>query len=488
MSASASSPSAAISDSALAIAAQVKRGERTAVSVVEQALSAMGETKQYKAYLSVLEASALEQAAAIDKKRERGEALGPLAGVPVAVKDNIVVANGVTTCASRMLENFKSPYHATAVERLIAADAIPVGKTNLDEFAMGSTCETSAFGGALNPIDTSRIPGGSSGGSAVAVASRTVPVSLGSDTGGSIRQPAACCGVVGLKPTYGRVSRYGLVAYASSLDQIGPFGRNVADTAAVLQAIAGHDPRDNTSSTQPAEDFVAAAQKGALEGLKGKVIGMPVEAFGEGLQSEVGETLRSALAACEKAGAKVVDVHLPSLKHAVATYYVIATAEASANLARYDGVRYTHRSPVAKDLFGLYAQSRSEGFGFEVKKRILLGTWVLSSGFYDAYYMKAQKVRRLITEDFTKAFAACDVVVTPTMPTMTPKVGEIFSDPMTMYLQDIYTVALNLAGLPGISLPCGKVGHLPVGMQLIGKPFAEGQLLGIAAGYEALAN
>lgn len=490
MSPSSASPSASLtasSSSALALAAQVRSGERSALAITEEALGAIGKTQDLKAYLSVLDDYARERAQAVDAKRARGEALGPLAGVPIALKDNIVVASGRTTCASRMLENFRSPYNATVVERLLAADAIPVGKTNLDEFAMGSTCETSAFGGALNPIDRSRIPGGSSGGSAVAVASGSVPVSLGSDTGGSIRQPAACCGVIGLKPTYGRVSRYGLVAYASSLDQIGTFSHTVADAAALLQVIAGADTHDTTSSTLPLGDFSAGVKQAVQAGVRGKRIGIPKEAFGEGLQSEVGDTVRAALSRLEKEGAILVDVELPNLKHAIAAYYVIATAEASANLARFDGVRYTHRTPEAKDLFALYAQSRSEGFGYEVKKRILLGTWVLSSGFYDAYYMKAQKVRRLITNDFTKAFAACDVVVMPTMPTLPPKVGEVFSDPMAMYLQDIYTVAVNLAGLPGLSQPCGKVGALPVGLQLIGKPFAEADLLGVAANIEAFA-
>jgi len=473
--------------SALEIAGLVQTGERTAVSIIDETLKTIGETQDLKAYLSVLDASARKKALEVDAKRGRGEKLGPLAGVPIAIKDNIAVAEGKTTCASRILENFQSPYDATVISRLLAADAIPVGKTNLDEFAMGSTCETSAFGASLNPLDRERIPGGSSGGSAVAVASKSVPVSLGSDTGGSIRQPASCCGVIGLKPTYGRVSRYGLVAYASSLDQIGTFSHTVADAAALLQVISGPDVMDNTSSTQPLGDILSGLKGGdAGRQLRGKTIGLPKQAFAEGLQSEVASTVQSALAELEKAGATLVEVDLPNLQHAVAAYYVIATAEASANLARYDGVRYSRRSVEAKDLYGLYAQSRSEGFGFEVKKRILLGTWVLSSGFYDAYYMKAQKVRRLITDDFSRAFAQCDVVATPTIPTLPPKLGEIFSDPMTMYLQDIFTVALNLAGLPGLSMPCGQVAHLPVGLQLIGKPFAEGDLLQAAAGFESL--
>jgi len=463
---------------------RVHKGETSAESLVEAALNRIGATQHLNAYLSVLPEYALEKARELDRRRGQGEKLGPLAGVPIAIKDNIVVSSGKTTCASRMLENFRSPYDATVVEKLLAAGAIPVGKTNLDEFAMGSTSETSAFGAPVNPVDSSVIPGGSSGGSAVAVASGSVPVSLGSDTGGSIRQPAACCGVVGMKPTYGRVSRYGLVAYASSLDQIGPFATTVEDAALLLNAIAGHDLRDNTSSVQKVPDFTAKLG----EGLKGKSIGVPKECFGEGLSPEVESVIRAALSACERGGARIVEISLPSLKYAVATYYVIATAEASANLARYDGVRYTMRTPAPKNLYELYAKTRSEGFGPEVKKRILLGTYVLSSGFYDAYYMQAQKVRRVITEDYAKAFEECDVVAMPTLATPTPKVGKVFQDPMAMYLQDIYTVAVNLAGLPGLSLPVGKVGGLPAGLQLIGQPFAEQELFQVAAAAEKLAG
>ena len=461
---------------------KVQSGEISSESLVQSALDRIGAAQHLKAYLSILPEYALEKARDLDKRRNAGEKLGPLAGTPIAVKDNIVISSGKTTCASRILENFESPYDAAVVERLIAAGAIPVGKTNLDEFAMGSTSETSAFGAPINPIDPTIIPGGSSGGSAVAVASGTVPLSLGSDTGGSIRQPAACCGIVGMKPTYGRVSRYGLVAYASSLDQIGPFARTVEDSALLLNTLCGHDLRDNTSSTQVVPDFTAKIG----EGLKGKTIGIPKECFGEGLDKEVEATVRAALAACEREGAKIVEVTLPSLKYAVAKYYVIATAEASANLARYDGVRYTIRTPAPKNLYELYAKTRSEGFGPEVKKRILLGTYVLSSGFYDAYYMQAQKVRRVITDDYAKAFTLCDVVAMPTLPAPPSKVGEVFQDPMAMYLQDIYTVAVNLAGLPGLSLPVGKAGGLPAGLQLIGRPFEETELFQISAGVEKL--
>src|SRR5690606_31403560 len=424
------------------------------------------------AYISVLSDYALEKARALDQRLAAGEKVGALAGVPVAVKDNIVVAGGRTTCGSKILEKFESPYDATVVGRLLDAGAIPVGKTNLDEFAMGSTSETSAFGATVNPVDATLTPGGSSGGSAVAVASGSVPVSLGSDTGGSIRQPAACCGIVGMKPTYGRVSRYGLVAYASSLDQVGPFATNVADAAALLNVMAGFDARDNTSSARPTPDFAALLGSGA-DGLRGKTIGMPREAFGDGLHAGVDASVRAALAACERAGARIVEVDLPTLKYAVAAYYVIATAEASANLSRYDGVRYTRRAEDPKNLYDLYARSRSEGFGAEVQKRILLGAYVISSGFYDAYYMQAQKVRRVITDDFNKAFAQCDAIVMPTMPAPPPQIGDVFRDPMAIYLQDIYTVGVNLAGLPAISLPVAAAGGMPVGLQLIGKAFGE---------------
>jgi len=462
---------------------KVQNGEISAEKSVQASLDRIDVTKNLNAYISVLPDYALETARALDLKLAAGEKLGPLAGVPIAIKDNIVVAAGKTTCGSKILENFESPYDATVIGRLLAAGAIPVGKTNLDEFAMGSTSETSAFGAPINPVNATITPGGSSGGSAVAVASGTVPVSLGSDTGGSIRQPAACCGIVGMKPTYGRVSRYGLVAYASSLDQIGPFATTVADAALVMNALAGFDPRDNTSSAQAAPDFTALL--GGVAGLKGKVIGIPKEAFGEGLHAGVDASVRAALAACEREGAKVVEISLPTLKFAVAAYYVIATAEASANLSRYDGVRYTRRAANPRNLVDLYSRSRAEGFGAEVKKRILLGTYVLSSGFYDAYYMQAQKVRRVITDDFDKAFAQCDVIAMPTMPAPPPKVGDVFKDPMAIYLQDIYTVGVNLAGLPAISLPVAAAEGMPVGLQLIGKPFGEADLFQVAEGAEA---
>jgi aspartyl-tRNA(Asn)/glutamyl-tRNA(Gln) amidotransferase subunit A len=461
-------------------ARKVQNGEISAEKSVQESLDRVAAAQGLNAYISTLPEFALEKARDLDRRLAAGEKAGPLAGVPIAVKDNIVVSAGKTTCGSRILENFQSPYDATVIGRLLAAGAIPVGKTNLDEFAMGSTSETSAFGAPVNPVNASITPGGSSGGSAVAVASGTVPVSLGSDTGGSIRQPAACCGIVGMKPTYGRVSRYGLVAYASSLDQIGPFARNVGDAALLLNTLAGFDPRDNTSSTQAIPDFTS----GLGGGLKGKTIGIPKEAFGEGLHAGVDASVRAALAACEKAGAQIVEISLPTLKFAVAAYYVIATAEASANLARYDGVRYTHRTANPKNLMELYSKSRSEGFGAEVKKRILLGTYVLSSGFYDAYYMQAQKVRRVIKADFDKAFSQCDAVAMPTMPAPPPKVGDMFKDPMAIYLQDIYTVGVNLAGLPAISIPVAPTEGMPVGLQFIGRPFGETEMFQIAAGAE----
>jgi aspartyl-tRNA(Asn)/glutamyl-tRNA(Gln) amidotransferase subunit A len=463
-------------------ARKVQSGEVTSESLVQASLAKIEAAKGLNAYLSVMGEQALERARALDRRVAGGEKVGPLAGIPVALKDNIVTAQGKTTCGSKILGEFRSPYDATAVERLIAAGAVPVGKTNMDEFAMGSTSETSAFGAPKNPLDESVIAGGSSGGSAVAVASGTVAAALGSDTGGSIRQPASCCGLVGVKPTYGRVSRYGLVAYASSLDQIGTFGRTVADAALLLNSICGWDKHDNTSAQVVVPDFTASLAKG----IKGKVIGLPKECFGVGLQPEVRAAVMKALELLEKEGAVMREVSIPSFQYAIASYYVIATAEASANLSRFDGVRYTHRSKDVKDLFGLYAKSRSEGFGEEVKKRILLGTYVLSSGFYDAYYMQAQKVRRLITDDFNKAFASCDVLVTPTMPTLPQKLGEIYADPMAQYLGDIYTVAVNLAGLPALSQPVGRVGKLSVGMQFIGKAFQEEDLFQVAGATERL--
>jgi aspartyl-tRNA(Asn)/glutamyl-tRNA(Gln) amidotransferase subunit A len=435
-----------------------------------------------RAFLHRDEADALAQARASDERRARGEARGPLEGVPIGIKDVIAVKDQPLTCASRMLEKFISPYDATVTERLRAAGAVLWGRLNMDEFAMGSSTENSAFQKTANPWDLTRIPGGSSGGSAAAVAAGMAPAALGSDTGGSIRQPAALCGIVGLKPTYGMVSRYGLVAFASSLDQIGPMTRTVGDAALLLHAIAGHDPRDSTSLKQPVPDYAAAV----AAPVRPWRLGVPREFFGEGLDPEVRAAIEAAIKYYESRGCLVRDVSLPHTDLALPVYYIIATAEASSNLARYDGVRYTHRSVRAADHVDLYFKSRAEGFGPEVKRRIILGTYVLSSGYYDAYYLRAQKVRTLIRGDFEAAFKDVDAVLTPTTPTAAFKHGEKADDPLAMYLSDVYTLSLNLAGLPGMSLPCGFTrAGLPIGMQLIGRPFAEADLLALAGLFES---
>jgi aspartyl-tRNA(Asn)/glutamyl-tRNA(Gln) amidotransferase subunit A len=457
--------------------------ETSSKKLIEASLTQIEKTKSLNAFISVLSKRALEQAEAADKRRADGKSKGPLDGIPVAIKDNLCLENTLTTAGSKILENFNAPYTATAVQRLEDAGAIIVGKTNMDEFAMGSSSESSFFGAVKNPLDESKVPGGSSGGSAVAVASGCVPAALGSDTGGSIRQPAACTGVVGMKPTYGRVSRYGLIAYASSLDQIGPFGTNVKDCATILSAICGEDSHDNTTSARPCEDF----SKKLGEGVQGKVIGIPKEYFAEGLEASCKATIEKTLAQLEKEGAILKEISLPHISYAVSSYYIIATAEASSNLSRFDGVRYGYRAPDVHKLFDLYAKSRSEGFGKEVQRRILLGSYVLSSGFYDAYYVQAQKVRRLITDDFKKAFESCDVIASPTMPGDPLACGTSSSDPMAMYLSDIYTVSLNLSGLPGITLPCGSSENkIPVSIQWIGKPFEESALLSVAQATEQL--
>lgn len=408
----------------------------------------------------------------------------PLGGVPIAIKDVINVQGEPCTCGSKILENYRSPYDATVIRKLRAAGAIPFGRTNLDEFAMGSSTENSAYGPTLNPWDATRIPGGSSGGSAAVVAAGEAFAALGSDTGGSIRQPAALCGCVGLKPTYGRVSRFGLVAFASSLDQIGPFARTVRDSGLLLNAISGKDPQDSTSLDQPVCDYTALLGKD-VRGLK---LGMPKEYFIDGIDPQVDAAVRSAIRQYEALGAEIVEVSLPNTEHAVGVYYIIATAEASANLARFDGVRYGHRAENPANLLDQYCRSRAEGFGPEVKRRIILGTYVLSSGYYDAYYLRAQKVRTLIRNDFSEAFAKVDALICPTSPEPAFKVGDRSDDPLKMYLADIFTIAANLAGIPGISLPCGFATvdgtRLPIGLQLLGKPFEEAQLLQIAHAYE----
>ncbi len=425
------------------------------------------------AFLSIEREQALARAEAIENAS--GEL--PLRGVAVAIKDNICTKDIRTSCGSRILANYTAHYDATAVERLNAAGAVTIGKTNMDEFAMGSSNENSAFGPARNPWDPERVPGGSSGGSAVAVASGVVDVALGSETGGSVRQPAALCGIYGLKPTYGRISRYGLVAFASSLDAIGIFGSSAGKIADVLGVIAGRDPLDSTSADVPVPDYSAM-----LEGsLSGKRIGVPRAFFGEGLDEEVRAAVEASIENFQKLGCDVVDVELPHAKYGIAVYYIIATAEASSNLARYDGVRYGVRAEDAHELRQMYFKTREEGFGPEVKRRIMLGTYVLSSGYYDAYYAKAQKVRALVRDDYKAAFANCDFVLTPTSPTTAFRLGERSDDPLAMYLSDIYTVSANLAGLPAISIPCGLSSEgLPIGVQLVGNYWAEGELLNAA--------
>jgi aspartyl-tRNA(Asn)/glutamyl-tRNA(Gln) amidotransferase subunit A len=431
------------------------------------------------AFLTVTADRALAQAKRVDAALAAGGAAGPLAGVPVAVKDLLDIEGIATTCGSRILEGYRPPFTATAVTRLEAAGAIVIGKTNMDEFAMGSSTENSAYKVTRNPWDTARVPGGSSGGSAVAVSTGMAALALGTDTGGSIRQPAALCGVVGLKPTYGRVSRYGVVAFASSLDQVGPIGRTVEDVALAATAICGLDTADATSAPVAVPDFRAGLGDGAV----GVRIGVPWSFLESGVDAGVMAAFRQALADLEAAGARVVEVALPHAPHAVATYYIVATAEASSNLARFDGVRYGLRVP-ADDLRRMYGETRDRGFGAEVKRRIILGTFVLSAGYYDAYYLRAQQVRTLIRRDFEGAFRECDVVAMPTTPTPAFRLGEKTADPLQMYLEDIFTVPANLAGIPGLSLPGGLVGGLPVGVQLLGRPFDEATLLRTGHAYQ----
>jgi len=463
--------------------ARVTGRDATALEVAEAALARIESTDgALGAFNTVMPEAALAKAKDIDARIAAGEPVGPLAGVPLAIKDNMCTRGVRTTCSSKILEHFVPPYDATVVEMLDRADAIPVGKTNLDEFAMGSSTENSGFEPTKNPWDPARIPGGSSGGSAAAVAACQVPVALGSDTGGSIRQPAALCGVVGIKPTYGRVSRFGLVAYGSSLDQIGAFGRDVRDTTMLLAAIAGHDPRDSTSADAPVPDYAAALDGG----VGGITIGVPKEYFGEGLAPDVEAPIRAAIDVYRELGAEIVDVSLPHTEYAIGAYYIVATAEASSNLARYDGVHYGHRAAGEHDIVELYSHSRAEGFGAEVKRRIMLGTFALSSGFYDAYYLKALKVRAMIKKDFDDAWKQVDCVLGPTSPTVAFKFGERTQDPLSMYLADVYTISCNLAGLPGISINCGAGdAGLPVGLQLLGRPFEEAKLLRIARAFEA---
>jgi aspartyl-tRNA(Asn)/glutamyl-tRNA(Gln) amidotransferase subunit A len=437
------------------------------------------------AYLILSKDRALAKAAEVDRLAEKGEKLPPLAGVPVGIKDVLVTKGVRTTAGSKILGNYVPPYDCTAVARLESAGAIVLGKLNCDEFAMGSSNENSAFKPVHNPRDLSRVPGGSSGGSAAAVAADMAVATLGSDTGGSIRQPASFCGVVGLKPTYGRVSRYGLIAFASSLDHIGPFGKTVKDAAIVLRTIAGRDPMDSTSAELPVPDYVAEIDKP----VKGMKVGVAKEYFGEGLDAEVRSAVEVAIQKLAGLGCEIVEVSLPHTKYAIPAYYLVATAEASSNLARFDGVRYGFRAEGVRSLSGMYRRSRDQGFGAEVKRRIMLGTYALSAGYYDAYYLKAQRVRTLLTRDFEEAFGKVDAIVAPTSPTAAFKLGEKVDNPLAMYLADIYTVTANLAGIPGISIPVGatKEERLPIGMQIFGKHFAESTILRLANAYEKAA-
>ena len=460
----------------------LRSGELTAVQAAEAYLASIRENDpSIRAYLSVLEEKAMGQAAETDRRRARGETLSPLSGVPVGIKDNICTKGVTTTCASRMLEQFIPPYNAHVIEKLEEAGAVTLGKLNMDEFAMGSSTENSFFQITHNPRDPSRVPGGSSGGSAAAVAAGEAAFALGSDTGGSIRQPAAFCGVVGMKPTYGTVSRYGLVAFASSLDQIGPLTRDVADSAMVMDCIAGHDSRDSTSIRM--DKLPYASQLG--QDIRGIKIALPEEFFGEGLSEDVRKGIQLAARRFQDLGAEIVRVSMPALTYALPAYYIISSAEASSNLARFDGIRYGYRSPDYEDITSLYKNSRSEGFGEEVKRRIMLGTFALSSGYYDAYYKKALQVRTLITRDYSRIFAACDCILSPVAPTTAYKIGEKTANPLEMYLGDIYTVPVNIAGLPGLSMPCAAASDgMPVGMQLIGPAFSEPLLYRVGYAYE----
>ncbi|MFL5419611.1 MAG: Asp-tRNA(Asn)/Glu-tRNA(Gln) amidotransferase subunit GatA [Myxococcales bacterium] len=466
-----------------ALCRALERGETKPSDALESCLRRIEKVDgKIHAFLRLTAEEARTAAKASDERRAKGAPLSPLDGVPIGLKDIFCQEGVETTAGSRILAGYVPPYDATVVRKLREAGAVLVGKLNMDEFAMGSSTENSAFGPTRNPWDLSRTPGGSSGGSAAAVAARMVPGALGTDTGGSIRQPAALVGSVGLKPTYGRVSRFGVIAFASSLDQVGPFAEDVRGAALLLQAIAGRDSNDQTSSLRPVPDYTAALEDGA----RGFTVGVPAEYFGEGLDPEVEQSVRSAIDALERDGAKVVPLSLPNSPHAIAAYYIVATAEASSNLARYDGIRYGPRAAGQRSLVDLYERTRAEGFGAEVKRRILLGTYALSAGYYDAYYLRAQKVRALIRRDFDRAFAGgVDAVVSPTAPTPAFKLGEKIDDPLAMYLNDIYTVSVNLAGLPGISVPSGfsKAG-LPIGLQLVGRPFEEATLLRLARAAE----
>ncbi|HZP41592.1 MAG TPA: Asp-tRNA(Asn)/Glu-tRNA(Gln) amidotransferase subunit GatA [Candidatus Binatia bacterium] len=462
-------------------AERVRRRDVSAVDLARAALARIAAVEpRLGAFLTLDETGAVAAAEAVDRRIAAGEDAGVLAGVPIAVKDVICTKGLRTTAGSRILERFVPPHDATVTARLRDAGAVIVGKTSCDEFAMGSSNENSAYGPVRNPWDPARVPGGSSGGSGAAVAAGECHGALGTDTGGSIRLPAAYCGVVGLKPTYGRVSRFGVIAYASSLDQVGPFARDVADAAVLLEAIAGPDPADSTAAPRPVPSYLAALD-GSVRGLR---LGLPREYFVEGMQREVADAVRAAVGTLARLGAAVEEVSLPHTEYAIATYYLIATAEASSNLARYDGVRYGLRIPE-KSLGDMYEATRAAGFGAEVKRRIMLGTYALSAGYYDAYYLKAQQVRTLVRRDFEAALARCDALVAPVAPTTAFRLGEKVDDPLTMYLSDIFTISVNLAGLPGLSLPCGAdAAGLPIGLQVIGRPFDEATVLRVGYAYE----
>ncbi len=461
---------------------KLRRREFSAQELTEAVFRRIAVTEdKVHSYITLCYDAALKEAKQADEQLKTETNPDLFLGIPIAVKDNFLTRGIRTTCASKILANFIPPYDGTAIKNLRARGAIITGKTNLDEFAMGSSAENSAFFPTCNPWDTSRVPGGSSGGSAAALTADQCIAALGTDTGGSIRQPAAFCGIVGLKPTYGRISRYGIIAFASSMDQVGPMTKDVKDCALMLEAIAGYDPADSTSVDRPVPQY-SASLTGEVEGLR---IGIPKEYFVSGIRQEVEQSVRKAVGHLEKNGAVIEEISLPHTDYAVAVYYIVATAEASSNLARYDGMRYGHRSRAAKDLAEAYMLSRAEGFGPEVKRRIMLGTYALSAGYYDAYYLKAQKVRALIKKDFDQAFETCDAIITPTAPTTAFKIGEKIQDPLQMYLSDIYTISVNLAGLPALSLPCGFDSEgLPIGMQIIGKHFDESTILNIAYAYE----
>jgi aspartyl-tRNA(Asn)/glutamyl-tRNA(Gln) amidotransferase subunit A len=467
-------------------ASQIREKYETKELTVPQVVKAYFEKikaddEKIKAYITLCEEEAMQKAEAVQKKYDAGEKLGELAGVPIAIKDNMCTKEIRTTCASKMLENFIPPYDATVIKKINDSDAIILGKVNMDEFAMGGSTENSAFFKTHNPVNLNKVPGGSSGGSAAAVAGDMAPISLGSDTGGSIREPAAFCGIVGLKPTYGLVSRYGLVAFASSLDQIGPMGKTVTDVTNVLNVIAGHDEMDSTSANIEKIDYT----KALVNDVKGLKIGVPKEFLGEGVSEEVRKAINTAIEKYKKLGAEVKECSLPATEYALPAYYIIACAEASSNLGRFDGIRYGYRTKNYESLADIYRNSRSEGFGEEVKRRIILGTYVLSSGYYDAYYKKAQKVRTIVKKDFDKVFEEFDVLLTPTTPTVAFDIGSKISNPLEMYMSDILTVSINIAGVPAISVPCGKDSEgMPIGMQLIGKHFDEEKILRAAYTYE----